>query len=119
VDKLLPAIEYEFLALELRTTAGPDPRTEAAVRRLSEEFARGEPNYDLMTLCMGQTARAQADSLRRQFGSLGPIKTVTVNEDWSSPGIDAYDVDYDQGSLTWAIALTPDGKTRMWMARDR
>jgi hypothetical protein len=50
------SIAYEFVAAEPRTTDGPDPRSEAAVRRLSEEFARGEPNYDLMTPCMSSTA---------------------------------------------------------------
>lgn len=112
------SIEYEFSALEPTMTVGPDPRTEAAVRRLSEEFARGEPNYELMTPCMAAAARAELDSLRRRFTSMGPIRKVTVNEDWSSPGIDAYDVEYDDGSLTWVIALTQDGKTKVWMFHD-
>jgi hypothetical protein len=89
------------------------------VRRLSEEFARGEPNYDLMTPCMAEAARAQLDDLTRRFTSLGPITTVTVNEDRSSPGIDTYDVEYDNGSLTWLIRLTSDGRTEFWMFHDR
>lgn len=70
------AIEYEFLALEPRGTDDPDPRTEAAVRRLSDGFARSEPDYDLMTPCMAQTARGQLDELRERFSSLGAIGTV-------------------------------------------
>src|SRR5690606_2962258 len=107
------AIEYEFIPSE-PATAGPDPRSEAAVRRLSQEFARGEPDYDLMTLCMAQTARAQLDSLTRRFRSLGAITAVTRNENRSAPGIDAYDVEYVNGSLTWVVALTQDGKVKLW-----
>lgn len=109
------SVAYEFIPTEPDTTEGPDARAEAAIRRLSEEFARGEPNYDLMTPCMAGTARSQLESLRDQFESLGPVETVTFNDDWSSQGVDSFDVEYADGSLRWVIALTSDGKAKMWM----
>jgi hypothetical protein len=109
------SIAYEFVAAEPRTMDGPDPRTEAAVRRLSEEFARGEPDYDLMTPCMAGTARTQLESLRQRFTSLGPIEAVTFDADWSAQGADAFDVEYAEGSLRWVIAVTADGLAKMWM----
>jgi len=112
------SIGYEFVAAEPGATESPDPRAEAAVRRLSEEFARGEPNYDLMTPCMAGTARAQLEDMRRRFTSLGPVETVTFNEDWSAQGADSFDVEYADGSLRWIIALTSDGQAKMWMFHD-
>lgn len=113
------SVAYEFVASEPRAAAGPDPRSEAAIRRLSEEFSRGEPNYDLMTPCMTGTTRAQLERLQRQFTSLGPIETVTFDEDWSARGTDTFDVEYANGDLTWMIALTPDGLASMWMFHER
>ena len=90
----------------------PQPGSAAAVRRMSEENARGEPDFDLLTPGMAQAARAQVESLRQLFSDLGPIQSVTF-VDVDPMGADIYDVEYANGSLTWVIALTPDGKTAM------
>jgi hypothetical protein len=100
----------EARLFEPRST--PQPGAEAAVRRMSEENARGEPNYDLLSPEMAQATRTQLESLKTLFTSLGPIKSVTfVNV--GPMGADVYDVEYANGSATWTIALTPDGKTAM------
>lgn len=93
-----------------RTT--PQPGSEAAVRRMSEENARGEPNYDLLSPGLAQATRAQLESLEQLFSDLGPIGSVTFVE-VGRTGADVYDVEYENGSLTWTIALTLDGKTAM------
>jgi hypothetical protein len=88
----------------------PHPAAEAAVRRMSEENARGDPNYDLLSPDMAQTTRALLDGLKKMFTDLGPIKSVKFVE-VDSTGVDIYEAQYANGSATWTITLTPDGKT--------
>jgi hypothetical protein len=88
----------------------PQPGGEAAVRRMSEENARGEPNYDLLSPEMANATRVQLEGLKKTFTELGPIKSVKfVNV--GPMGADVYEAEYANGSLTWQIVLTPDGKT--------
>lgn len=105
----------EIRELELRTTGDPDARAEAAIRRLSEEFARGEPDYDLMAPCMARTVRADLGSLRQRFAALGPIKGMRFDASRSAKGVDAYEVEYAEGSLNWVIGLNSEGQTEVWM----
>lgn len=111
----------EVRVLKPRIKGAPDPRSEAAVRRLSEEFARGEPNYDLMTPCMATSVRGQLSALRERFRELGPIETMTFDLGGSALGADAYDVydvEYANGSLTWVIGIDSDDRTEIWMFHD-
>jgi hypothetical protein len=88
----------------------PQPGAEAAVRRMSEENARGEPNYDLMSPEMAQATRAQLDGLKKIFTDLGAIKSVKFVE-VGPTGADTYEVECANGSVIWTILLGPDGKT--------
>jgi len=90
----------------------PQPGTEAAVRRMSEENARGEPNYDLMSPEMAQATRAQLDGLKRAFSNFGELKTVKFIE-VDPQGADTYEVEYAKATTRWTILLGPDGKTVM------
>jgi hypothetical protein len=93
-----------------RTTA--QPGTEAAVRRMSEENARGEPNYDLLVPQLADATRNQVPRLKELFSSLGAIQSVKFVE-VGPVGGDVYEVQYANGALRWMIALTADGKTAM------
>jgi len=93
-----------------RTT--PQAGTEAAVRRMSDENARGEPNYDLLSPEMGEATRPQVDMLKKIFSDLGPMKSVKFVE-VGPLGADIYEAEYEKGSLMWQILLGPDGKTVM------
>jgi Peptidase family S41/N-terminal domain of Peptidase_S41 in eukaryotic IRBP len=93
-----------------RSTA--QPGGEAAVRRMSEENARGEPNYDLMSAEMAQATRTQIDGLKRLFSGFGPIKSVKFVE-VGPQGVDTYEVEYANNTAMWQILLGPDGKTVM------
>jgi hypothetical protein len=93
-----------------RTTA--QPGSEAAVRRMSDENARGEPNYDLLSPEMAQGTRPQVEQLKKIFSDLGPIKAVKFVE-VGPAGLDTYEAEYTNGSLVWQILLGPDGKTVM------
>lgn len=90
----------------------PQPGAEAAIRRMSEENARGEPDYELMSPGMAETTRTQLEALEQRFSELGPVESVTFIE-VDAMGGNVYDVEYANGSLRWVIALTADGKTAM------
>ena len=89
-----------------RTT--PQPGGETTVRRVSEELARGEPNYDLFSPQMADVTRPQLTAMKERFSSLGPVESVTFVEVGSSG--DVYEVRYANGGLRWIISLTADGK---------
>jgi len=93
-----------------RSTA--QPGADVAVRRLSDENLRGEPNYDLMSPELAQVTRNQLDGLKRLFSELGPLQSVTFLE-VGPQGADTYDVKYANGAVVWTILLGPDGKTVM------
>ena len=90
----------------------PQPGAEAAVRRMSDENARGEPNYDLLSPEMAQATKPQIDTLKKFFSNLGALKSVKFLE-VGPIGVDSYEAEYANGSVTWQILLTPDGKTAM------
>ena len=90
-----------------RTT--PYPGGEAALRRIVGELARGEPNYDLMSPGLADATRRQLTSLKDTFASLGELKTVRFME-VGPQGLDVYDCTFANGSVTWRIAFSPDGK---------
>jgi hypothetical protein len=91
-----------------RSTA--QPGGEAAVRRMSDENARGEPNYDLMSPELGQATRNQLEGLKRLFTELGPIQSVRFME-VGPQGADQYEARYANGTVMWTILLDADGKT--------
>jgi hypothetical protein len=90
----------------------PQPGAEAAVRRMSDENLRGEPNYDLMSPELGQATRSQLEGLKRLFTELGPVQSVKFLE-VNPQGTDTYEVQYANGVMQWSILLGPDGKTVM------
>jgi hypothetical protein len=94
----------------------PQPGAEAAVRRMSDENARGEPNYDLLSPEMAQATRPQIEGLKKIFSDLGPVKSVKFVE-VGPVGLDTYEAEYANGSLMWQILLGPDGKTVMAAVR--
>ncbi|RPI60660.1 MAG: hypothetical protein EHM50_07020 [Lysobacterales bacterium] len=93
-----------------RSTA--QPGAEAAVRRLSDENMRGEPNYDLMSPELGQATRNQLEGLKRLFTELGPIESVKFME-VGPQGADQYEVRYANGTAVWTILLDSAGRTVM------
>ncbi len=94
---------------EPRTT--PQPGADAAIQRFSQELARGEPNYDLLSPQLGQLARDQLPALRDRYSSLGAVESMKfVVIDYSRGGANLYDVQYENGALRIWIVLTPDGK---------
>jgi hypothetical protein len=95
---------------EPRTT--PHPDSEAAVRRIIDELARGEPSYDLLSEDLAQITRQQLPNLQEMFSSLGAIESVTFRE-VGPHGADVYDVTLANGSGALFIVLTPEGKVAL------
>ena len=53
------------------------PGTEAALRRMIEAAAKGQPDYDQMTPEFAVVARGQAGNLTPMIAALGPIQSIT------------------------------------------
>ena len=90
----------------------PDPKSEAAVRRMVAELVRGEPNYELLSPEMGQLTRAQLPRLQEMLRSMGELQSVTFTEVGPQGG-DGFDLKFANGALNLVIALDADGKTVM------
>jgi len=93
---------------EPRTT--PNPASEPSIRRVIDELARGEPNYDLQSPGLANLTRQQLPSLQQLFSSLGPIQSMSFVE-VDGQGGDAFDVKFADRSLRVMVVVTPDGKT--------
>lgn len=88
----------------------PQPGSEAAVRHLIEDFARGEPNYDLLPPGLAQQAReGQLPALQAMFGQLGAIETITFLY-VDRRGADVYDVQLANASLVIWLMLDDAGR---------
>jgi D-alanyl-D-alanine carboxypeptidase len=93
---------------EQRLTALPGG--EAAVRRLLDELARGEPDYELMSPQLAEATRAQLPAMQPMVQSLGAIRTISFRS-VGPAGQDIFDVQLENGSLTFMIVLDADGRT--------
>jgi hypothetical protein len=90
-----------------------NPASEAALRRLIDEYARGEPHYDSMTPKAARVARRT-----ERIGVLFPIEKIIPFEKLESVtflstnarGADVYLVKLGPGGMLWEIELTSDGK---------
>jgi hypothetical protein len=87
----------------------PEPGSEAAVRKLSEGLASGEPPYALMTERLAEGIRQNPTAFQQNFKALGPIKAIQFREIGPN-GADSFDVTYQNGSISWGIGLDKDGK---------
>lgn len=90
----------------------PQAGAQAAVRRMSDELSRGEPNYELLSPQMVDATREQLPALMERLSSLGAIDSVAFVE-VAPNGADVYDVRYANGALRWLIVLGADGTTEM------
>jgi hypothetical protein len=98
----------EARVFEPRATA--DPRSEAAVRRTIDELVRGEPDYARMSEQLADLTRRQLTTLQGIIAPLGAVESVAFRE-VGPQGADVYDVTFEEGALTWSIALDADGRT--------
>lgn len=94
----------------------PDPRGEAALRRMIEQTRTGQIDYSQLGAGLAAAVRQQApmlESSAKQFGALVELKFTGVGPG----GMDIYNVKFENGSLEYRIALGPDGKIEGLNAR--
>ena len=89
--------------------ATPLPGTEAALRRMIETTARGQPDYDQYGPGLAEAVRSQLPAVQERLAALGPIQSVTFRGP-STIGGDSFEVKFANGALLWSISLTPEGK---------
>jgi hypothetical protein len=85
------------------------PGTGAALRRLVDGIARGEPNYDEMDLALAEATRHQLPNLQRYLAELAAIQSVRFLG-VGGQGEDVYTVWHENGASHWRIALDSKGK---------
>jgi hypothetical protein len=85
------------------------PGSEAALRRMIEEFRTGQPNYDLMSPRLAAATRQQLTGLQAGLAKLGALQSVSF-KGVGPGGADIYQVKFETGSLDYRIWLSPDGK---------
>ncbi|RTE90638.1 glyoxalase superfamily protein [Bradyrhizobium sp. LVM 105] len=98
-------------AIERRMSArSANPGTEAALRRLIESIASGQPNYGEMSADLAEATRKQLPRLQPGLAEMGPIKSIEFLG-VGAQGQDVYSVWHQGGAAShWHIALGTDGK---------
>jgi hypothetical protein len=91
------------------STMQPTPGSEAALRRLIDGIRSGSPNYDEMSLLLGQSIRQQLSQLQAMGQRLGQIVSIE-HRDTIVERYDIYDMKREHGSTRWRISLGADGK---------
>jgi hypothetical protein len=84
------------------------PGTEAALRRLIEAIASGEPNYDEMSAALAEATRQQLPKLQPGLAELRAVQSVTFLG-VGNRGEDVYSVRHENGASHWRIALDSKG----------
>jgi hypothetical protein len=97
----------EASLFKLRAT--PLPGTEAALRRMIESNARGQPDYDELTPALADLVRAHVAEVQTMLAGMGPIQSVTFRGPWHAHG-DSFEVRFAKGAQIWTLSLTPEGK---------
>ncbi|WP_051948810.1 S41 family peptidase [Methylosinus sp. PW1] len=92
----------------VRTT--PYDGGEIAVRRLAEEFAAGQPNYDLISERMAAPIRAQLSAFQSTLGAIGAVRSVALRRVGEIG--DVYSVEHERGRSEWTI-IVQDGKVQL------
>lgn len=92
------------------------PGSEAAVRRLIEEFRRGKPNYDLMSSAMARETRRQVARHQATMARLGALQSLSFKA-VGPAGPDIYQATFDNGALEWRIWLNLDGSVDVFRYR--
>ena len=87
----------------------PLPGTEAMLRKMLDQLARGEPDYNLMAPGLQNATREQLPMLQSRLKDLGPLKSVTFVGPGPQGG-DTYDAEFEKGGQRWTLSLSADGK---------
>jgi bla regulator protein BlaR1 len=84
------------------------PGSEAALRRLIEGLASGNPNYAEQSPLLADATRAQLPRLREGLDRLGALQSLQFIG-VGSKGWDVYQARFEHGFTIWRLALLSDG----------
>jgi hypothetical protein len=113
-DKPMPRIDAASAKQIADRTAervknqSPAPGTEAALRRLIERVASGQPDYADMTPALAAATREQLPHLQPFLADLGAIESTRFLG-VGAQGEDVYSVRHANGASHWRIALDATG----------
>jgi bla regulator protein blaR1 len=103
------AVEAQAKLDARRLSNAQQPGSEAALRRTIAAQSAGTPNYDEMGPLLEKAAREQAPMIAMLMKQMGPVQTVTY-KGVGNLGWDVYEVRHANGTLTYSINMSPDGK---------
>ncbi len=92
---------------EARTSANPE--SEATLRRLIGELARGAPDYERMSPQLAAATRAQLPAMQARFEELGSIQSIDFAA-VGPAGQDIFTVAFENGALVLQILLDETGR---------
>ncbi|WP_342737789.1 glyoxalase superfamily protein [Bradyrhizobium sp. B117] len=97
-------------AIETRMSSrSANPGSAAALRRLVESLAAGQPNYGEMSAALAELTRKQLPRLQPGLADMGPITSIEFLG-VGAQGQDVYSVWHQGGAAShWHIALGSDG----------
>lgn len=86
----------------------PHPGTEAALKRVIDEFSAGTLDYDRMSPALADLARKASPGLHTKVSGLGSVRSIEFVG--SLQGADMYQVAQEHGVSRWLIGLDPEGR---------
>ncbi len=110
-SKPIEEAEAERITAEMaaRATAGvASPGTEAALRQMIDQIARGQPDYGRMNPVLADAMRSQLAAVQSLLIQMGPLKSVDF-QGVGAGGADIFIVTFDKGRLEGRIALGEGG----------
>jgi hypothetical protein len=100
----------------LTESAAAKPGTEAALKRLFPQLAKGTPPYDEMVPPLAQATRAVEATLKTTVSGYGALKSMQfMGVDWM--GSDVYDVTFANKKVRAAILFDKNGRIEVWNFR--
>jgi CubicO group peptidase (beta-lactamase class C family) len=87
------------------------PGSDAALRRLIEGLASGEPRYDEMSPGLAKITHEQLPSLQKSIVGFGPLQSISF-KGVGPGGADIYQVTFERAVREFRLFLGPDGRVR-------
>jgi len=87
----------------------PAPGSQAALRRLLEGLAKGEPDYSALDKDFADSVRERLTEMKGDIGRFGTIQSMRFR-DVDSMGGDTYEVAFSRGRAQVRVIMLPDGK---------
>jgi hypothetical protein len=89
--------------------AAPAPEGhDQILRRLIEDTAKGQIQYQTLEPALADAIRPQAATAQAELLALGALKAVTLRSDGAN-GVEVYRTSFKHGALDWAFGVDAQG----------